>query len=79
MRSDLRFQLSESAAQRYDALSLPLMHRPPRPPAERVRPGDTVLDLACGTAYTARAALDRAGARSPGAPPGVTSRRRRTP
>lgn len=58
------FQLSTAAAEAYDAQFVPAFFAqwvPPLLDLADVRPGRTVLDVACGTGVVARAAADRVG------------------
>ena len=61
MAEELQFQLTAEAAERYDAVSLPLMEPFVDVLASRAAPADAVLDLACGTGYTARAVVRTVG------------------
>ena len=64
--SEESFQLSVEAAERYEAAFVPALFADWAPilvDAAGVRPGQAVLDVACGTGVVAREASDRVGVR----------------
>jgi SAM-dependent methyltransferase len=65
MTTTERFQLSLEAAERYEADFVPAIFAEWAPlliDAAQVRPGHSLLDVACGTGIVARTAADRPGA-----------------